>query len=128
MSKLTALADSITRHLQSHSLCSEIRVIETKEFSSDRFRLKIRTYLPKGYNLQISLYVNFGHIDYSYQMFSDRSLLRWDNKEEYRNLNTFPHHHHQIDGSVVSSPLMGIPMQDLPVVLHFIERYFQDIE
>ena len=128
MSKLTALVDSITRYLQSQSLCSEIRVIETKEFSTDRFRMKIRVYLPKGYNFQISLYVNHGHIDYSYQLFSDRSLLRWDNKEEYGYLSTFPHHHHQIDGSVVPSPLTGSPMQDLPLVLHFIERYFQELE
>lgn len=75
-----------------------------------------------------SSYVNYTHIDYSYQMFSDHSLLRWDNKEEYRYLNTFPHHHHQLDGSVVPSPLTGNPSQDLRIVLHAIERYFQEIE
>ncbi len=128
MSKLTALVNVITGYLQTKSLCSEIRIVETKEFSSERFRLKIRTRLPEEHNFQISLYVNYTHIDYSYQMFSDHSLLRWDNKEEYRYLNTFPHHHHQLDGSVVPSPLTGNPMQDLRIVLHTIERYFRELE
>jgi hypothetical protein len=67
--------------LQAHPLCSNVRVIETQEFSPEQFFFKIRASLPEKYKLQVRLYFNQDHIDYAYQLFSDVPLLRWDNRK-----------------------------------------------
>jgi phage terminase large subunit-like protein len=50
-------------------------------------------------------------------------LLRWDNKEEFRHLETYPHHHHDDQGDVNSSPLTGDPVKDIEVVLREVSAF-----
>ena len=52
-----------------------------------------------------------------YQLFQDAPILRWDNKEHFAGLPTYPHHYHNEQGLPESSPLQGDPEKDLPVVL-----------
>ena len=92
-------------------------MVETKEFSPRQFFFKIRAELSENYKFQVRIYYNKGHIDYAYQLFSDVPLLRWDNKEEFRGLESYPHHHHDKDGSVCTSPLKGDPVKDIGYVL-----------
>jgi hypothetical protein len=61
----------------------------------------------------------------TYQLFSDEPLLRWDNKEEFHHLDSYPHHHHDDKGNVTVSSLNGDPMQDLPMVLKRVEEYIR---
>ena len=80
--------------LQSHPICEQASVVETKVFSADQFFLKLMAKLTGENKLQARIYYNQGHIDYAYQLFTDLPILRWDNKEEFRHLETYPHHHH----------------------------------
>lgn len=74
--------------LQSHPVCEQATVVETKVFSSDQFFLKVRADLTGRNKLQARIYYNQEHIDYAYQLFTDLPLLRWDNKEEFHDLET----------------------------------------
>jgi hypothetical protein len=104
--------------IQAHHVCQQASVIETKEFSSDQFFFKIRADLTGGNHFQVRIYYNHGHIDYAYQLFSQVPILRWDNKEEFRNLASYPHHRHDEQGKIKTSVLTGDPIGDIDVVLH----------
>ena len=112
--------------LQAHPLCKKVRVIETKEFSPEQFFFKIRAILlKKDVQFQVRIYYNRGHVDYAYQCFTNAHLLRWDNKEEFRHLATYPHHHHDAQGHVHPSPLTGEPLQDIGIVLQEVTAFLE---
>ena len=71
------------------------------------------------------IYYNRGHVDYAYQLFTDVPLVRWDNKEEFRHLATYPHHHHDAQGHVRPSPLGGKPLQDIGIVLQEVAAFLE---
>ena len=118
MTALASLLGGLITALQVHPICHKVTVIETKEFSSDQFFLKIRVELEGDYKLQVRVYFNRGHMDYAYQFFADLPLMRWDNKEEFRHLATFPHHYHDMNGNVKPSALAGNPIMDMKTVLN----------
>ena len=122
MISLASLLGALMAILQAHPVCEKVMVMETKEFSPEQFFFKIRAKLVKG-NMQVRIYYNRGHIDYAYQLFTDVPLLRWDNKEEFRHLATYPHHHHDELGNVNSSPLVGAPIRDIEIVLQKISAF-----
>lgn len=127
MTSLASLLGALMTILQAHPVCKRVRVVETKEFSPDQFFFKIRAILvKKDAQLPVRIYYNRGHVDYAYQLFTDVPLLRWDNKEEFRHLATYPHHRHDAQGHVRPSPLGGKPLQDIGIVLQeaaaFLER------
>ena len=117
MTSLASLLGTLMAILQSHPVCERVTAVETKAFSPDQFFFKVRAELVKGNKFQARIYYNQGHIDYAYQLFTDVPLLRWDNKEEFRHLGTYPHHHHDERGNVRPSPLTGYPVKDIEVVL-----------
>jgi len=123
---LPALLGTTKLILQAHSLCSNVRVIETREFSAWQFFFKLRADLPEEHKLQIRIYYNQGHPDYAYQLFTQYPLLRWDNKEEFHHLDTYPHHHHDAEGNVIRSSLTGDPLNDLNIVLAEISTYLSE--
>jgi len=127
VTSLASLLGALMTILQAHPVCKRVSVVETKEFSPDQFFFKIRAVLfKKDAQLQVRIYYNRGHLDYAYQCFTDVPLLRWDNKEEFRHLATYPHHYHDAQGHVHPSPLTGQPLQDIGIVLRevmaFLER------
>ena len=71
------------------------------------------------------IYYNRGHIDYAYQLFTQVPLLRWDNKEEFHHIVTYPHHKHDEQGNIKPSPLAGDPINDIEIVFHEISTFFQ---
>jgi hypothetical protein len=109
--------------IQAHHICQRANVMETKEFSFDQFFFKIRADFTGGNNFQARIYYNQEHIDYAYQLFTHVPLLRRDNKEEFQNLVTYPHHQHDDQGNVKSSSLTGDPVYDIDVVLHEISAF-----
>ena len=109
--------------LQPHPICVRATVAETKTFSPDHFFFKVRAEFTGENKFQARIYYNQGHIDYAYQLFTDVPLLRWDNKEEFRHLETYPHHHHDEQGNVKPSPLTGDPIRDIEVVLHELSAF-----
>ena len=128
MTSLPSLLGGLITALQVHPICRKVRVIETKQFSSDQFFFKIRAEMTGGYRLQIRVYYNHRHIDYAYQFFTDVPLMRWDNKEEFRHLATYPHHHHDVIGDVKPSALTGDPTKDITIVLKEISVYISNQE
>jgi len=80
-------------------------------FKYDTMRMKFPLFGKTCWLMRI--YYNRGHIDYAYQFFTDAPLLRWDNKEEFHHLATYPHHHHDELGNVKPSPLIGDPIKDI---------------
>lgn len=126
MTTLPSMLGALTAILQSHPLCKQTTILETREFSRDQFYFKVRAELPQGYRFQVRVYSNFGHVDYAYQLFKeDRPLIRWDNKEEFRSLKTYPHHHHDDRGNILPSSLTGNPQNDIAFVLEEIDKYVQ---
>ncbi len=123
MISLPFLLGTLMTKLQSHPVCQRARVIETKFFSSEQFFFKIRADFKGGNNFQARVYYNQGHIDYAYQLFTHMPILRWDNKEEFQNLSTYPHHQHDEKGNVKASGLTGDPVIDIDVVLNEISRF-----
>lgn len=125
MISLPALLSLITTRLQESPLCQTASVIETHQFSAEQFFCKVRADLKQGLKLQVRVYYNRGHYDYSYQLFRDAPIMRWDNKEDCPGLPNFPHYHHTPDGMIVSSPLSGKPERDLPIVLQAISEFVE---
>jgi hypothetical protein len=123
LTSLASLLGALITALQSHPICEQATLVETKTFSPDQFFFKVRANLPEGNKVQVRIYFNQGHIDYAYQLFTDVPLLRWDNKEEFRHLETYPHHHHDDQGNVKPSPLIGDPVRDIEVVLHEVSAF-----
>ena len=122
MTTLPSLLSTVMAILQAHPLCKKVSEVETKEFSSEQFFFKVRVELTGGNRLQVRIYFNRGHVDYAYQLFTTVPLLRWDNKEEFRHLATYPHHHDE-HGLVKSSPLVGDPIKDIEVVLQKVSEF-----
>ncbi len=125
MTSLASLLGLVTARLQAHPLCERMVVVQTKEYSDQQFLFKVRASLHGELTLQVRIYHNQGHNDYSYQLFSDVPLLRWDNKEDCPDLPNFPHHHHTQDGEIVASALSGEPEKDLPVVLQAVDGFLR---
>ncbi len=124
MTTLAALLSILVTSLQESDLCRTVRVKETHTFSAHQFSLKVRTDLVSGDVLQIRIYCNNDHADYSYQLLRDNQpILRWDNKEHFPEIATFPHHFHSPTGEVQRSPLSGEPITDLQLVLRFLASY-----
>jgi hypothetical protein len=125
LTSLPALLGTLVAILQTHSMCEQVTVVETKEFSPDQFFFKVRAALGGEVRFQVRIYYNRGHMDYAYQLFSAVPLLRWDNKEEFHHLETYPHHHHDVEGHVHTSPLTGEPVQDIEIVLQAVTAFLE---
>ncbi len=97
---------------------------EIHEFSTDKFFIKVRTSLNQNIKLQVRVYKNKNHIDYSYQIFDLVPIMRWDNAEHYMEIPSSPHHFHNQDGDVVESPLTGNPEEDLLIVTQIIKNLY----
>lgn len=123
MTSLASLLGVLMAVIQAHPLCQKVTVVETEEFSADQFFFKIRAALGDSHTLQVRIYYNLGYIDYSYQLLTDVPLLRWDNKEEFVNIVSYPHHHHDEQGKVHPSPLTGDPVGDTEIVLREISEF-----
>jgi hypothetical protein len=118
---LPELLNFIITTIQRNPHCTDVQILNTETFALDKFALKIRVTLIDGRNLQIRFYHNQGHVDYAYQVLQGAlPIQRWDNKEHFPNLATYPHHFHTPSGQVENSPLIGVPMVDLPLVLELL--------
>lgn len=109
--------------LQTTTFCERVEVVETMVFATDQFFFKVRAEIGEEHNLQVRIYYNQGHVDYAYQLFTNVPLLRWDNKEEFSHLETYPHHHHDSEGYVHPSSLTGEPLQDIDIVLEAVKVF-----
>jgi hypothetical protein len=113
--------------LKASDLVSKIEIRDVDEIK-DRGIYKVRCNLiPSRYKLEIKIIYTKGEILYSYQLFTDKPIIRWDNAPHYPKIKTYPHHSHNKDGNVVESELTGIPVEDLKVVLIMIKDMLLEI-
>ena len=93
------------------------RIIDNDPIDERNFLFKIRCELVSGQSFQIRLRSDAGQVRYSYQEFAEKPLRRWDNAPHFLHLPNFPHHYHDLNGTVTESLLTGDPTTDLPQVL-----------
>lgn len=116
--------DFVITTLQTWPHCHSVHILETQQFSNQQFALKVRAALVPNGTLQVRLYHNHEHTDYAYHVIRDQHTLRWDNKEHFPTLTSFPHHFHTPTGQVEASLLTGQPEHDLPLTLDQLARFF----
>jgi hypothetical protein len=89
----------------------EIRnVDEIKGIGTYRIRCNL---IPSRYKLEIRFVHTEKEILYSYQLFTDKPIIRWDNAPHYPKIKTYPHHFHTKDGNVIESDVKGNVIEDL---------------
>lgn len=116
--------DEVIRLLRARPFIHSSRIIEYDETPFGTLLLKIRCRLPAGHQLQIWIHQEPEFLAYSYQLFTDRPLLRWDNAPHHPELQEhFPHHFHDQSGNVTPSDLRGDVLVDLPAILDRIQGF-----
>lgn len=109
--------EQIKAVLTASPLISSWHVILEDE-TAHRALHKIRCQLLRPpYQLEIRLIQTEEELLYSYQLFTDRPILRWDNAPHFPALSSFPHHFHDETGGVKDSSLTGELQEDLSHVL-----------
>ncbi len=82
---------------------------------------KVRAYLVEGYILDV--YYNQTLGKYGYTLIKEgRRVIGWDNAPHHVKVETYPHHFHDVDGSVKPSNLSGDPLRDLDIVVDTVRR------
>jgi hypothetical protein len=120
---MNPLVDGLIKILQRHSMVKNIRVVNYDETPAGKLEVKIRCRLVREYKLQIWLHLEPNFQDYSYQLFADHPILRWDNAPHYPDIFTAPHHFHDESNKVGKSFLTGSIEEDLETVLLEVEKW-----
>lgn len=108
--------------LEGHPLVSDVKIIRLDETPTGHLECKVRCRITGGQQFQVWLHQSAHTTDYAYQLFTSVPLLRWDNAPHYPGIETAPHHFHDEQNNVGSSPLTGQPSVDLPIVLEVISQ------
>ena len=117
--------EQITAMLTDAELVTSWHILLADE-SGNRALYKFRCQLLRpAYRLEIRLIQLEEELLYSYQIFTDQPLIRWDNAPHFPTLPSFPHHFHAETGEVKASSLTGDPLQDLPHVLHAVHMFLR---
>jgi hypothetical protein len=110
-------SSDIISYLKSVSFISSLKILAVDEVFA-RSVLRIRcNLLPSFYHFDIRLIQTENETIYSYQLYTDHPIARWDNAPHFHEISTFPHHYHNSKGEVKASPLKGSVFEDLDYVL-----------
>ena len=110
-------SSKIISYLKSYPLISSLTIISIDEvFTRGVLRLRCNL-LPSAYHLDVRLIQTENETIYSYQLYTDRPLVRWDNAPHFPEIDTFPHYYHNLNGEVEASPLRGSVLEDMNYVL-----------
>lgn len=110
------LLDNLLARMRSTPELSDIQVLENESVDDETFVFKVRAVIAPGF-LQIRFLADKDFSRYSFQLYSDRPLLRWDNTPHYPDLQNFPHHFHGQDENISSSRLTGNLLIDYDLVI-----------
>lgn len=118
----------IVDYLKSIEIISSIQIVFLDD-SLQRSICKLRcSLLPSRYKLDVRLIQTENEIIYSYQLFHDRPIIRWDNAPHFPSVTTFPHHFHDQNDKIKASKLMGDIIEDIDYVLGKIKRLLTEGE
>ncbi|MBO8183267.1 MAG: hypothetical protein H0Z28_10835 [Archaeoglobus sp.] len=85
---------------------------------------KVRAHLVGGYVFDV--YYNRTLKKYSYTLIKgNKRIVGWDNAPHHVNVETYPDHFHDVDGSIKSSYLSGNPLRDLDLVIKAVKDLVQ---
>lgn len=114
-------SSKVIEHLKSNPLISSLTIVAIDEVFT-RSVLRVRcNLLPSSYHLDIRLIQTESETIYSYQLYTDHPMVRWDNAPHFPSITTFPHHYHNLHENVEASPLKGLIFEDLDYVLNAIK-------
>ena len=115
-------SSQVISHLKSNPIISSLKIVAIEEVFTRRI-LRIRcNLLPSSYHLDIRLIQTDEESIYSYQLYTDHPIVRWDNAPHFPAIATFPHHYHNFKGEAEASPLKGFVFEDLDYVLENIKN------
>ena len=116
----------VTSILRSSDIVSKIEIQNVDE-AKGRGVYKIRCNLiPSRYKLQPSFVQTEEEVLYSYQVFTDKPIVRWDNAPHYPKIRTHPHHFHTKDENVIESRLNGNVIENLQEVLSAVKKAIKE--
>jgi len=117
-----ALLDDLLARMRDTSELSDIQVVENEVVDDETFQFKVRATLVPNF-LQIRFLADKDLKRYSFQLYSDHPLLRWDNSPHYPDLPNYPHHFHDQDNDVTASSLTGELLTDFDIVIAEIKKF-----
>ena len=107
--------------LRASDVISKVEIKDVDEIKG-RGIYKVRCNLiPSRYKLEIRFLRTEKEILYSYQLFTDQPIIRWDNAPHYPKIKTYPHHFHTKNGNIVESKLKGNVIEDIHEILSTIK-------
>ena len=112
--------------LDKSPLIEEHRTIELKIVDQETFSFKVRAKITDEFSLQMRYLQDGEFIRYSYQLFTTKAVLRWDNVEHFPDIPNFPHHFHDEKGNRYGSKLTGELLFDVQMVLAGVEKYLKE--
>src|SRR3972149_4322981 len=117
-----ALLDDLLARLRAVPELSDIQIVENEAVDDETFVFKIHASILPNY-LQIRFLADKNFERYSFQLYSDRPLLRWDNTPHYPDLSNSPHHFHDQGGIVSPSALTGNLLDDFELVIVEVKKF-----
>ena len=116
------LLDSLLARMRATPDLQDIQVLENETVDDETYVFKVRASIVSSF-LQIRFLADQDLRRYSFQLYSDRPLLRWDNSPHFLDLENSPHHFHNQNGNVSSSALTGDLLADYEVVIAAVLDY-----
>jgi hypothetical protein len=117
-----ALLDDLLARMRATSGLSDVQIVENEAVDDETFVFKVRAAMIPNV-LQIRFLTDKNLERYSFQLYGDRPLLRWDNAPHYPGLPNFPHHFHDQDEKISFSTLTGSLLNDFDLVIAEVKKY-----
>jgi hypothetical protein len=108
------------------SIVSNVETLLIDEIEHRGFYKLRCTLIPSKFKLDIKFISTEEDILYSYQLYTDKAIARWDNEPHYPDLNNYPHHFHYKE-KIEASMLSGKPIQDVRKVCSFVKGIIGNI-
>jgi hypothetical protein len=116
----------IIKVLKRISLVSNIETLLIDEIEHRGFYKLRCTLIPSKFKLDIKYISTEEEFFYSYQLYTDKAIARWDNEPHYPDLNNYPHHFHYKD-NIGASLLSGNAIKDVKKVCLYVKGMIESI-
>ncbi len=126
--KLPVEIDDLLAYLKKQHLLTSLELTSCdKTMTRSVYKLRCRL-LPNTYQLYIRIIQTPTELVYSYQLFTEHPIVRWDNAPHFPAVSSYPHHFHDQNDTVHRSPLQGDVFADLDIVLSEVKEVIQRLE
>ena len=112
--------------LKKNPLISKVEILMLDEVERRGFYKLRCTLISSKYKLDIKYFKTENYFFYSYQLFANRDVARWDNEPHYPNLRNYPHHYHYQE-NVSASEFSGEPIEDIKKVFSLVSEIINSI-